>query len=95
MRKFGSESIDYFEFQLEGSEEIFRIPKAASMPVGDVVAMREAQNKSGTDLFVYQVKMLAKYMGDAAYELNASTVSAILRAWASATEDQGASVGES
>lgn len=92
MRKFG-EAAEYFEFQLEGTDEIYKIPTAASMPVKKLLEMQKAQNNG--DLFEYQLEMLAEYMGDVVYSLSAGTIGSILRAWAASTNEAGASLGES
>ena len=51
--------------------------------------------KSDDGKFDAQVEMLRKYMGDAVDELDAMTLGSILKAWAEASNSQGAEVGES
>ena len=87
MRKFGTDAPEFFTFQLEGSEEVYKIPLAASMPSKHLFMM-----KGG---FEAQVEMLRVYMGDVVDELSAGTLADILEAWSTNTKEQGASVGES
>lgn len=93
MRKFGTSAVEYFEFQLEGDEKIYRIPLAAAMPyslLDDMYKAADTENR-----FTSQVNMLRKYMGDVVDELTVGVLSDILRAWGEASNDAGASVGES
>ncbi|MDO4527433.1 MAG: hypothetical protein Q4C03_01450 [bacterium] len=93
MRRFGQEKKEYFEFQLEGSDVVYKIPLAASMPVSLLLSMRDgdAEGKG----FEAQLEMLRKYMGNAVDTLTATMASDILRAWGEESSEQGASVGES
>lgn len=93
MRRFGQEAKEFFEFQLEGSEVIYKIPLAGSMPISILLEMQEA-DASG-DGFAVQMDMLRKYMGDAVNELTATMAAQILQAWAEESKGQGATVGES
>ena len=93
MRKFGKEAVEYFQFQLEGSDVVYKIPLAASLPAGELMDLQEAnENDEG---FRSQYEMLRKYMGDAVENLTVSTVGDILSAWAEESSNQGASPGES
>lgn len=93
MRRFGQEKKEYFEFQIEGSDVIYKIPLAASMPVSTLLSMRDgdAEGKG----FEAQMEMLRKYMGDGVDQLTATMASDILKAWGEESREQGASVGES
>lgn len=93
MRTFAKSGTSYFEFQLEGEEQVYKIPLAADMPMTVLNDMYEASNTS--DRFMSQVEMLRKYMGDVVDELSAGTLSDILRAWSDESTQAGASVGES
>lgn len=92
MRKFGKDAPEFMEFQIEGSKKTYKIPLAASLPVGDLMAMKEA---GADNLFEVQVKILRKHIGDVVDDLPIATVSAILKAWGEESNGQGASVGES
>ena len=92
MRKFGKNETEYFEFQLEGSDKVYKIPLAAHMPYK---TLQELSRKADTDeRFDVQVEMLRKYMGDTVDELTAGTLSDILSAWGTESMSAGASVGE-
>lgn len=93
MRTFAKSGTSFFEFQLEGEEQVYKIPLAADMPMTVLNDMYEASNTS--DRFMSQVEMLRKYMGDVVDELSAGTLSDILRAWSDESTRAGASVGES
>lgn len=93
MRTFAKSGTSYFEFQLEGEEQVYKIPLAADMPMTVLNDMYEASNTG--DRFMSQVEMLRKYMGDVVDELSAGTLSDILRAWSDESTRAGASVGES
>lgn len=93
MRTFPKSGTSYFEFQLEGEEQVYKIPLAADMPMTVLNDMYEKSNTG--DRFMSQVEMLRKYMGDVVDELSAGTLSDILRAWSDESTRAGASVGES
>lgn len=93
MRKFGKSEIEYFEFQLEGDETVYRIPYAAHMPYSMLQTINEASKTEKR--FTVQVDMLRKYMGDIVDELTTETLSEILTAWGEESMATGASVGES
>ena len=93
MRNFGSSEVNYFEFQIEGSEKVYRIPLAANMPF---MILKEMNDTAGTgDGFIAQIDMLRKYMGDVVDDLSAGILSEILLAWSEESKNAGASVGES
>ena len=93
MRTFPKSGTSYFEFQLEGEEQVYKIPLTADMPMAVLNDMYEASNTG--DRFMSQVEMLRKYMGDVVDELSAGTLSDILRAWSDESTQAGATVGES
>lgn len=93
MRKFGKENIEYFEFQLEGHPETYRVPLAAYMPFTFLKRMKETADTG--EGFIAQVDMLRTYMGDVVDTLSAGTLSEILLAWSEETKNAGATVGES
>lgn len=93
MRTFAKSGTSFFEFQLEGEEQVYKIPLAADMPMTVLNDMYEKSNTG--DRFMSQVEMLRKYMGDVVDELSAGTLSDILRAWSDESTRAGASVGES
>ena len=92
MRTFG-EVKEYFEFQLEGSEKIYQIPLAASLPASIMINMKNADKRD--EGFEAQYEMLRKYMGDDVEELSSSMATNILEAWAEESNENGASPGES
>ena len=92
MRTFGENKTEYFEFKLKDDKKVYRIPLAASIPYSILNRMDEAGDD---DRFRVQVDMLRKYMGNVVDELSAGVLSDILIAWAEASKDEGASVGES
>lgn len=93
MRKFGIDAPDMFCFQLDGDDTVYKVPVAASMPIADLLILSRQGNDEAR--FIAQVEMLHKYMGDVVYDLTATTVSTILRAWGEESNRSGASVGES
>ena len=92
MRTFGKSKVEYFEFQLEGDDRVYKIPLAAHVPYSVLDEMRTADED---ERFSVQVKMMRMYMGDVVDSLTAGTLSDIIIAWADACNNEGASVGES
>lgn len=92
MRKFGKTKQVFFEFQIEGSKKVYKVPIAASMPITEMLYLKE-QDAKGKGLEA-QIEMLRKYMGDVVDELTSEMVTEILREWAKESQDIGASVGE-
>lgn len=90
MRTFGKELTEYFEFQLEDDEKVYRIPLAGSMSNRKLIAFK---NTNGD--YEAQVEWLRAFMGDAVDDLTPAQTGEILRAWSEDTGKQGASVGES
>ena len=64
MRTFGKELTEYFEFQLEDDEKVYRIPLAAAMPFSLLDRMSKAADTE--DRFTAQVDMLRKYIPEKA-----------------------------
>lgn len=93
MRTFGKKLTEYFEFQLEDDEKVYRIPLAAAMPFSLLDRMSKAADTE--DRFTAQVDMLRKYMGDVVDDLPVGVLSEILKAWGKESTRAGASMGES
>lgn len=93
MRTFGKELTEYFEFQLEDDEKVYRIPLAAAMPFSLLDRMSKAADTE--DRFTAQVDMLRKYMGDVVDDLPVGVLSEILKAWGEESTRAGVSMGES
>lgn len=93
MRKFGQEAAKVFEFVLEGSEKVYEIPLAASLPSAELLKLQEADEKG--EGFFAQREMLRKYMGDIVDDLSVATLGEILKAWAEESTAQGEDPGES
>lgn len=93
MITFGQGKIEYFEFQLEGEEEIYGIPLAPYMPIGLIEEMNKADTDG--DALRLQIKILRKYMGERADDLPISMLKEIIVAWSEASAESGATVGES
>ena len=93
MRLFGKDAPDLFCFQIKGDKRTYKIPLAASMPYSILKWMQD--HEGAPDEFDVQVEMLRKYMGPAVDELDATTLSDILKAWCEESSKQGASMGES
>ena len=93
MRTFGKSLTEYFEFQLEDDENVYRIPLAAAMPFSLLDRMSKAADTE--DRFTAQVDMLRKYMGEVVDDLPVGVLSEILKAWGEESTRAGASMGES
>lgn len=90
MRQFSTDSPDLFVFQLDG--KTYEIPTAASMPIKMLEEMSKADERG--EGFMWQVKMLRKYMGKVVDDIPAGVASDILKAWSDTTSESGAEVGE-
>ena len=90
MRKFTKDAPEFFAFQIEGDKKTYKIPLAASMTNKQILEFNEIG-----DNYFKQIKWLKGFMGDAVDDLTAAETGAILRAWADASKEQGASAGES
>lgn len=93
MRKFGKDKPELMKFQIEGSDKVYTMPLAASLPAAYLIEMSEAE---GDDVkaFKFMYKLLKQYMGDDADNLTASELRDITTAWNQDSEKQGAKVGE-
>ena len=87
MRQFATDAPEFFCFQLEGSETVYKIPLAASMPMSMLLKMEDG--------LMGQFEIIKHYMGDGSEILNVKQVGEIIKAWLDASKDQGATVGES
>lgn len=90
MRTFTRTELEYFEFQLEGDETVYRIPLGGSMTNRELITFK---NTDGN--YEAQLDWLRDYIGDVVDDLTPAQTGEILRAWSEATKGQGASVGES
>ena len=90
MRLFGSDAPDFFVFQIEGSEETYKIPLAGSMTNRQILEFEATQGD-----YRKQLDWLRGYVGDIVDDLTVSQTSDIIRAWSHATKEQGAEPGES
>ena len=90
MRTFGKELTEYFEFQLEDDEKVYRITLGGSLTNRELIAFK---NTNGD--YEAQLEWLRAYIGDVVDDLTPAQTGEILRAWSEATKEQGASVGES
>ena len=90
MRTFGKDKPEFFCFQLEGSEEVYKIPLAASMTNEEALEFSEI----GED-YRKQVEWLKRYMGDAVNGLTVGDTAATFTEWNKESQKQGATPGES
>lgn len=94
MRKFGNDAPAFLSFTLGDSEEVYKIPLAASMPMTTLLEMSEAVAKGDAEAMRFQLNLLKRYMGERAEGLTAGEVSEIFAAWNEESVGQGATVGE-
>ena len=87
MRKFRADTPSFFAFQIEDSEKVYKIPLAQYIPFPVLKLIDEG--------FKGQYELLRKYMGDDIDTLQSGMVSDIIKAWNEASQEQGASPGES
>lgn len=90
MKKFVQDATEFFCFELEGSDEIHKIPLAGSMQNRDIKAF-EATNGN----YSAQVEWLRGIIGDVVDDLTIKTTKDIILSWMECSQDQGATVGES
>lgn len=90
MRQFGKDTPDFFAFQIEGSDAVYKIPLAGSMTNREILAVSDM----GDD-YRKQIEWLRKYIGDAVDDLTINQTTEIIRGWSNATKEQGADPGES
>lgn len=87
MRRFRADKPEFFAFQIEDSEKVYKIPLAQYIPFPVLKLIDEG--------FKGQYELLMKYMGDDIEDIPSGMVSDIIKAWNDASKDQGASPGES
>ena len=91
MRVFANDSPEFFVFQIEGHEEVYKIPLLASLKIPEAKRWTETIEEG----FLAQVEWVRGYIGDIVDELSVEQVQAILNEWTEATKEQGATAGES
>ena len=90
MRLFGKDAPDFFVFQIEGSDETYKIPLAGSMTNKELTEFEATEGD-----YRRQVAWLRNYLGDAIDDLTPALTREILLAWSQETQKQGAAPGES
>lgn len=94
MRKFGVDAPEFLAFTLGDSEEVYKIPLAASMPMTTLLELSEAAAKGDAESMRFQLDLLRRYIGERADDLTAGEVGEIFAAWNEESVGQGATVGE-
>ena len=94
VRKFGTDSPKFLAFTLGDSDEVYKLPLAASLPMDTLVEMREAADSSEAAAMRFQMELLHTYIGDAANGLTAGDVNDIFTAWNEDSAAAGATSGE-
>lgn len=89
MRKYGTDAPRFLCFQVEGSDEVYKIPLAASMTNREIVDFEKTGGR-----YRDQVEWLRGYVGDIVDDMTREDTINLLNEWLNATEEQGASVGE-
>lgn len=90
MRTFSNDAPEFFLFEIEGSKKTYKIPLAASLTTKQIRELEEA----GQD-FNKQVEWLRQFIGDLVDDLTPKTVVDVITAWSQASQENGASSGES
>lgn len=90
MRSFANDAPEFFCFSLQGSEQVYKIPVAASLNNKQIAMLQDAGEDYGK-----QLTWLRQFIGDVVDELTPKTTTDIIQAWAQASRDDGASPGES
>ena len=90
MRKFGTDAPEFFVFQLEGDDTVYKIPLAASMTNRQIAEFDQTNSN-----YSKQVEWLRGFIGDIVDDLTGSDTRAILQEWLTKSAETGASVGES
>lgn len=90
MRTFGKDKPEFFCFQLEGSEKVYKIPLAASMTNEEALEFSEIAGD-----YRRQIEWLRRYMGDAVNNLTVGDTAAIFTEWNKESQTQGVTSGES
>lgn len=90
MRTFKVDNPEFYCFQIDGSEAVYRIPLMGSMNNKEARAFEETDGD-----YMKQVEWIRTYIGDIVDTLQVGVTSEIISEWASESKGQGASVGES
>lgn len=90
MRTIDREIKGFFQFQIEGSDEVYKIPLPLCMTNKQMVELTEA----GSD-YDKQVEWLRGMIGDVVDDLTVSETSAIMQGWLEASEQSEVTPGES
>lgn len=91
MRQFGKDAPEFFSFQIEGSDEVYKIPLAGSMTNREIMAFEDTDGD-----YRKQVEWLKTFLGDMVDDMTPAQTGDILRVWSQASrEEQGATPGES
>ena len=90
MRRFGTDSPEFFVFQIGDSDEVYKIPLVASLTNKQIVALDEVKED-----YRKQIDWLRDFIGDVVDELTATDTAAIMKAWRAASDGEGVTVGES
>lgn len=94
MRNFGTDAPEFMAFTLGDSDEVYKLPLAASMPMTMLLEMQEAASKGDAEALKYQFDLLHRYLGERADTLTVGEVRDIYAAWNEESVKQGATVGE-
>jgi len=99
MRTFGNDKPEFFQFKVEGFDEVYQIPLMASLPVrlsarfADVYSMTDERAKANAG-YKLQVDILERYLPDEVMDsLDAAAMGAIFSAYADASTGE-AEAGE-
>lgn len=90
MRTIDREIKGFFQFQIEGSDEVYKIPLPLCMTNKQMVELTNA----GSD-YDKQVEWLRGMIGDVVDDLTVSETSAIMQGWLEASEESEVTPGES
>ena len=90
MRTFEREEQEFFQFQIEGDDKIYKIPSPLHMTNKQMVELEKAGND-----YSKQVAWLRSVIGDVVDDLTLGETAAIMKGWLDASKESGASVGES
>ena len=87
------------EFTLGKSKKVYKLPLAASMPMGTLkrmtaIASIEGEEQQGAAALELEFDILREYIGEAADKLTGKEVNEIFTAWREESDKQGASAGE-
>lgn len=94
MRTFGNDAPEFMAFKLNGSEKVYKMPLASSMPMTVLLELSEAAAKGGSTVLRYQLDLLRRYIGAKADELTAQDVADIFAAWNEESASTGASASD-